>query len=362
MILLAFGTRPEAIKMGPIAACLTERKVPWIGLCTGQHTDLLRGTPADTDLRRSESLNLPSDGNVLRWLSTCEKAAHQWLLAHPNIGLVVIQGDTMSALAVARAAGGRSLAHVEAGVRSGDTHNPWPEEETRIAITKLVDWHYAPTSTAYANLVSEGIPLSQIRMTGNPIVSALARYTVATSSPSMGHVVVTLHRREFVQSANFKETINTLLNAMAWHGGIEFYWPMHPAVKQAIGELESIPKNLLLSAPWDYATAARMLATAKGTITDSGGIQEEAATLGVPCAVVRHVTDRPESIEAGTARLFPPTSDGVVAAVQCIAAETLPRSPTAVFGTPDSALQIALHLEEVHSRMMWTTSASVDLG
>lgn len=349
-LLLCWGTRPDAIKLGPVAAALDAAGTPWSGLCSGQHTDLLKGTPAETDLRRSTSLGLASTGNVLRWLATAERAYKKWFKAEgAETQIVVVQGDTMSALAAARAAleGGRLVCHVEAGLRSGDKNNPWPEEETRVELTRLADWHYAPTSKAFGNLMTEGVSLGRIRLTGNTVVSALARYTTAKPSPSKGHLLVTLHRREWLQGPAFKETIEALLQGVS-ELNVEVFWPVHPAVFAAAGPLFSqVPKNLFLVAPLPYGDAARLLATAHGVITDSGGIQEEAATLGVPAAVMRFVTDRPESVEAGVALLFPPTASGMKDALACVNSGALPRMPVNVFGGPEAAFEVAAHLSQL---------------
>src|SRR5205807_4624075 len=200
MILIAFGTRPEAIKLGPVAAELAADKVPFGLLAAGQHRELLVGTPAETDLAAASSLGLPSEGNVVRWLARARARVRVWLREHEEFDPVVVQGDTMSALAVARAAcdAGRAVAHIEAGVRSHDRANPWPEEQTRVEITELARWHYAATPTAWANLAQEGVPSSLIVLTGNPIVSALARYTAARPCGPQPHILVTLHRREWL--------------------------------------------------------------------------------------------------------------------------------------------------------------------
>jgi len=341
-LLLAFGTRPDSIKLGAIAAELMALHVPFQALCTGQHTSLLKGTPAEQELGRAESLTLASDGNVLRWHGRAERACARWLRAHPEAEIVVVQGDTMSALAAARAASleQRVIVHVEAGIRSHDRYNPWPEEDARVEIARLAAWHYAPTTTAYANLIAEGREPSRIRVTGNSIVSALARYTRARPSPAHAHVIVTLHRREWRLGLDFHGTVTALFEAVAEHAALQFIWPLHPAVAKTLGRA-SLPCNMVLAEPMPYANAAEGIATATGVLTDSGGVQEEAATLGVPCAVLRYVTDRPESIEAGVAQRFDPTPEGVRAAVTCIAGGVLPRRPSDVFGTVGAAAEIA---------------------
>src|SRR2546430_16454580 len=232
MILLAFGTRPEAIKLGPVAAELAAAKVAFGLLATGQHKELLVGPPAESALAAATSLGLPSEGNVMRWLARARVRARVWLREHEEFDPVVVQGDTMSALAVARAANdvGRAVVHVEAGVRSHDRANPWPEEQTRVELTELARWHYAPTPTAWANLAEEGVPSSFVVLSGNPIVSALARYTAARPQPAGAHILVTLHRREWLLGDTVTETVTALADAARNEPRVEFLWPVHPAV------------------------------------------------------------------------------------------------------------------------------------
>jgi len=352
MILIAFGTRPEAIKLGPVAAELAADKVPFGLLATGQHRELLVGTPAETDLAAASSLGLPSEGNVVRWLARARARVRVWLREHEEFDPVVVQGDTMSALAVARAAcdAGRAVAHIEAGVRSHDRANPWPEEQTRVEITELARWHYAATPTAWANLAQEGVPSSLIVLTGNPIVSALARYTAARPCGPQPHILVTLHRREWLLGDCVAEVVSALADAARAEPRVEFIWPVHPAVHARVnGAFASLPPNLIPTGPLEYGKCARVLASALGVLTDSGGLQEEAATLGVPCAVLRTVTDRPESVQAGVARCFAPDANGVKAAVAALTGGKLKRQALDVYGTPESAARIARHLAQVAS-------------
>jgi len=337
MLLLVFGTRPEAIKLGPVAAELRALGVPFATLCTGQHTDLLRGTPAESDLAGGTSLGLASSGNIVKYLRTAEMKLREYLEARPDYEVVVVQGDTMSALAAARAATiqERLLVHVEAGVRSGDVNNPWPEEDTRKEISQLADWHYAATPTAFANLLAEGVRHERIRLTGNPVVSALARYTSAKPVPPEPHILITMHRREWLRSADVKPVIDALERAAAEHPRVAFVWPVHPTVRKFFEGRVELGSPLLTGPPQPYERMALVLASSMGVITDSGGLQEESATLGVPCAVLRFATDRPESVEAGVARLFEPTATGVAAAVETFASGGVLRRLSAWFGSGD---------------------------
>ena len=364
MLMLIFGTRPEAIKLGPVAAELKLLGCQLNIVCTGQHSDLLRGTPAESDLAGATSLGLASDGSVLRWLRGAERA-----LAGPTgplSGIVVVQGDTMSALAGARAAAekGLVLAHVEAGVRSHRLTEPWPEEGFRVEIDRLADWYYAPTSTAFANLLAEGAPLTRIITTGNSVVSALARYAAATPKPPSDHCLVTMHRREWLEREGFMGVLDALQAAAREHPAARFIWPMHPAVAQRVGLMrawfETMPSNFMVVAPLPYREAISVLSHAFGVLTDSGGLVEEAATLGVPSVQLRNVSDRPEAIEVGVSQLCPPTADGVMQGVAALCGGAFPRCPTVVYGGVDSAAKVARHLASLDAASTVPTPLEVN--
>lgn len=345
MITLVYGSRPEALKLGPVAAELKALRAPFNVICTGQHTDLLKGTPAESDLSGGRNLGFASAGDVLRWLYRVEGALFQAL---SSTSLVVVQGDTMSALAGARAAakGNLLLAHVEAGVRSHNLTEPWPEEGFRTEITQLASWHYAPTANCFANLLAEGVRAERVRVTGNTVVSALARYTGASPQPPQSHLFVTLHRREWLQGKHFFEVLDAFGESATERPLIQFVWPMHPNILKRLSAkwLGSVPHNFRIIPALPYRDSIAVLSSAFGAITDSGGVAEEAATLGVPAIHLRNITDRPEAIEAGVARWEPPTREGVLNAVAIMAAGSIARRPSDCFGDITSASQVARHL------------------
>jgi UDP-N-acetylglucosamine 2-epimerase (non-hydrolysing) len=352
MILFVGGTRPEFIKLGPIADELGGLGVGPYVLATGQHSDLLKGTPAETDLANAESLGLASGGDVQNWMGKAVPALYRaYKRLKPSV--VVVQGDTMSAYAGALAAKtlGIPVAHIEAGVRSHDLTEPEPEERFRVAIAQIASQHYAPTKRAVENLLAEGIPKNRIVLSGNPVVSALARYANAkpVEKPE-NQVLITMHRREWLAKGerHVRQTVNAFVRAAQEHPETRFLWPMHPVVLKTLGKRPwEFARNLLVTPPLAYAEAVGQLGRSIGVATDSGGLQEESATLGVPCAVLRRVTDRPESVEAGVAELFYPGPMGVAQAIHCLITRQLPRKPIADFGTIDSARIIALHLANV---------------
>ncbi len=348
-ILLVWGTRPEAIKLGPVAYWLKRLGVNYTSLCTGQHTDLLEGTPVRTDLKDSESLGMASDGRIPAWKTRVQNILLK-RMKELDPKIVVVQGDTMSAESGAIVSNLLEipLAHIEAGVRSHDLNEPWPEEMTRVGITKMAKWHYAPTPTAFVNLLTEGISEESIRMTGNTVVSALRRYAPdvePTLSPDPT-IFVTLHRRE-VQT---RDTANKLYGAMVVaalkFSRIAFVWPMHPGFRKLLNRVKE-PNNLEITKPIPYWIFVERFARALGILTDSGGLVEEAATLGVPTAVLRKVNDRPEAEEVGIARRFDPTAAGVFDAVELLATKQIDRKAHDIYGSGDPAKRVAQHLAEM---------------
>lgn len=338
-----WGSRPEAIKLGPICAELPG----CVKISTGQHSELLKGTPAESDLADSISLGLESHGEVAKWVATAVPLI-QDELKRLNPALVVVQGDTMSAYAGMWAATtlGIPIAHVEAGLRSGTIDEPWPEERIRRSISVNARWHFAPTEHSRRNLWAEGIPDRQIFVTGNPVVSAIHRYADGTHKEiPESQILVTMHRREWTDmgTLHVRKTVEALFQMAKRYPDVQFLWPMHPAVVK-ISPIHAAP-NVRIVAPLGYREMIEELKRSIGIATDSGGLCEEAATLGVPCAILRNVSDRPEGIEAGLAKLFCPGPLGMKEAIRCLVARRLPRIPSDIYGKPDSASKIATHLK-----------------
>lgn len=338
-----YGTRPEAIKTGPVVSELRLRGIDPLLLCTGQHDSLLKGTPAESDLAQSVSLALPSDGNVPTWTATATGRLMAEFEARDVSG-VVVQGDTMSALAGARAANflGLPLYHVEAGIRSGNLAEPWPEEGIRTEIATLATWHYAPTETARRNLLGEGVCRDRILVTGNPVVSAIARYApdVKPAVTPGHHIVVTMHRRESREIGAIRDALAAAWQWAGLHPECDVIWPAHPGTGLSTIRAE----NFRVCEPLPYREMLQLVNRAVGIATDSGGLQEEAATLGVPCAVLRNVTDRPESVDLGRACLFPPGGTGIVKALDALWMRQIDRIPSDCYGTAQSARYIAAHI------------------
>lgn len=350
-VAFVYGTRAEAIKIGSIVAELRVLGIEPALICTGQHWSLLAGTPAETDLANSVSLGLPSSGVVGWWVAKAVLHVQKALL-NAKATSVVVQGDTMSVLAGAWAARrlGIPVIHVEAGIRSGDPEEPYPEERVRRGVARIAQLHLCATVENAANLRMEGVPESQIRVTGNSVVSSLARYTLnGRFSEPLPHILITMHRREWLETGEKRvmACIDAFAAAAARHQHLMFQWPMHPGVAAIVSRSHLKPSRwLLITDPLPYRSMSKLLAQSLGVATDSGGLQEEAATLGVPCAVLRRVTDRPESISAGLAARYDPTPAGIWAAVTALAAQKLPRKPSDCYGTPASATAIATAIRD----------------
>lgn len=346
MINLLFGTRPEAIKVGPVAAELRALGVPFSITCTSQHAELLQGTPAESDLSGAVSLTVARHDNLDLYAQNLTVACkNAWTVQRPTV--VVVQGDTVSALAGARAADqlGIPIAHVEAGVRSHDKE-PYPEEMYRVIIDSYAERLYCSTLHCFDNLQTL-VHGQEAFVTGNTVVSALFRYTtarpVAAPEPT---ILVTLHRRElYNDTKRFRAIKDKIAEEARKHRDITFVWPVHPATQTAAYSGFQRPHNVCLVDPMPYGECAAMLASSLGVLTDSGGLQEEAATLGVPCAVIREVSDRPESIEAGVAKLYGAKPESITKAVADLTGGVIPRKATNVYGHADAAALVATDLK-----------------
>jgi UDP-N-acetylglucosamine 2-epimerase (non-hydrolysing) len=345
MIAFVYGTRPEAIKISPVVEELRLLRARPRIICTGQHTDLLSGTPADTVLRDGVNLKIPSQNSVKDFLAVAIPRLRAYLAgAEPRV--VVVQGDTMSALAGARAAQALRIpvAHIEAGVRSW-ADEPWPEECIRREITRVATRHYAATGRAMDHLALEGVAPCRVVLSGNPGISALYQYTDARPRDAVGHtIVITLHRRELRIKGLVPGLLAQLQRAVRAAPQYTFLWPVHPAIRQdsTFPHPDHMPRNLTVLGPVPYRVMTDFVAGASGVLTDSGGLVEEAATLGVPTAILRHHNDRHEAVEAGIAKRFDP--EEVEAAVAWLVGGTTARTPTDVYGTATSAGRIAADL------------------
>ena len=307
-VLAVVGTRPEAIKMAPIVLRLRqEPKTFRVTLCTtAQHRGLLDSPLGLFGLRPDVDLDLMQPNQTLNGLCSRIFEGIDACLAEQRPDWLLVQGDTTTVMAAALAGFHRCVrvAHVEAGLRTGDLENPFPEEMNRRVADLVSSLHLAPTRRAAEALRREGILDSQIHVTGNTVVDALL--WIAGTEPAAADskmVLITSHRRE-----SFGEPMRRAFRGIARLArrfpDHSFVFPVHPNpnVAAAAGVLQGIP-NVRLVEPADYRQFVSWLRSARLVITDSGGVQEEAPTFGTPVLVLRDMTERPEGVERGVARL-----------------------------------------------------------
>lgn len=319
-LLVVFGTRPEAIKLFPVIRALQAEPGLDTSVCvTGQHRALLDPVLGLAGIRPDIDLDVMTPGQSLDALTGRLLAGIGTVLDAAPPACVIVQGDTASAKCAALAAYYRRLpvAHVEAGLRSGNLHHPWPEEGNRRIIGMLADLHFAPTERAAGALRAEGVDPSRIHMTGNSGIDALLHVRellrarklsapivddLATRFPGRRIIAVTCHRRENLAGLH---AVAAALRTLAARPDIALVLPLHPnpdigtAFRAA---LQGLP-NVALIEPLHYPDFVALLDACHAVLTDSGGVQEEAPALGKPVLVMRETTERPEGVAAGTARL-----------------------------------------------------------
>jgi len=320
VILVVVGTRPEVIKMAPVLAALQRQSkcVRPILCSTGQHRELVEQALGIFDLRPDVSLDVMEPNQSLSSLTAALFVALDTVVRETHADWIVAQGDTASGMVSAMTAFYIQLrfAHVEAGSRTGDRLSPFPEEMNRVMADKLATLMFAPTERSRQNLLAEGAAASAIRVTGNTVVDAVLAIAKRSYDWTAGPlacvplekhlVLVTAHRREsFGQAlALHCEAIERL--ARRFSRDVHIIWPLHPnpnVFSQVRARLNGIA-NISLIEPLDYVSQVHLMRRVALILTDSGGIQEEAPTFGVPVLILREKTERPEGIEAGVARLI----------------------------------------------------------
>lgn len=350
--LFVLGTRPEAIKLAPMLRAFMKRSLPFRVIATGQHTDLFEQT-GFADEFPVEHLNLPSANDPLAYVQMAQNALGASVGPDLPRGLIV-QGDTASAVAGGRWArlAGIPMAHVEAGLRSGHLNDPWPEERFRIELDCRSTWLFAPSALALQHLLDMRSyqKRAQVFLVGNTVVDALLETGIAPVKPSArdNRVLVTLHRRESF-GAPMAEILSGLIRAAIQFPTTQFLWPLHPNPQVSRVLLgTNLPANLRLAAPLGYREFLGLLAASRACLTDSGGVVEEACTLGVPTAIARDHTERQEAIAAGSAILAHRTSDTIATAIAT--ALTMHPEPSNTFGDGHAASRIADVLQSTTPR------------
>jgi UDP-N-acetylglucosamine 2-epimerase (non-hydrolysing) len=329
-LLLVFGTRPEAIKMAPVALGLRGQSGEFeTVLCsTGQHESMLNQTLSAFGLKPDIDLKLMTPRQTLADLTARAVGALDNIITRVRPDLVVVQGDTTSAMVGTLAAyyHRTPVAHVEAGLRTDDPYEPFPEEGNRRLIGTLAALHFAPTSSAAYRLQQEGVPEGRIFVTGNTVIDSLLRVrensghggNLARPS-SRRRVLVTMHRREN-RGAALEGTCRALLQLVDRNTDVEVVFPVHssPFVREPVKRLLSGHARIILTDPLGYQEFILLMDSCHLILTDSGGIQEEAPALGKPVLVLRDTTERPEAINAGTARLVGPDPTRVLSATETL--------------------------------------------
>lgn len=317
-----FGTRPEAIKLGPVVKALKAEPGIELTVCTtGQHREMLKQVLDLFEIVPDVDLDLMTPGQTLTDITRRVLEKLSPMLAERPVDWLLVQGDTTTAFAAGLAAFYAKIpvAHVEAGLRSGDIYQPFPEEVNRKMVSTFAALHFAPTPETRDNLLKEGIAAEAIKVTGNSVIDALLYFQkrldedeeLAQSferqfdflDPTRRLILVTGHRRE-----NFEGGIDRMCAALleiAGRGDVQIVYPVHPNpnVRGPVGQILANKDGIHLLDPLDYLPFVYMMTKAEIILTDSGGIQEEAPALGKPVLVTRETTERPEGVAAGTAKL-----------------------------------------------------------
>ncbi len=321
-ILTVFGTRPEAIKLAPVVrAFQAAAGVEHVTCVSGQHRQMLDQVLAVFDITPEHDLNIMKPGQSLDHVTTAALTGVGAVMDEIRPDWVIVQGDTATAFAAALAGFYRKVkvAHVEAGLRTGNLLSPWPEEGNRKLIGQITSLHFPPTETSADNLRREAVPEKDISVTGNTVIDALQWVAgrlqndaalrnefdgkFSFINPAKRLVLVTGHRRE-----NFDgglERVCIALRQIAERGDVEIVYPVHlnPNVQATARQVLGDNASVHLIEPQDYLPFVYLMQRSYMIVTDSGGIQEEAPGLGKPVLVTRDTTERPEAITAGTARL-----------------------------------------------------------
>ena len=349
-VALVFGTRPEAIKMAPLALALnSESSLDTRIVVTGQHRQMLDQVLDLFALKPDQDLNLMQHGQSLSGLTSRAITALEAAFAADRPDLVLVHGDTTTTMVASLSAFYHQIpvGHVEAGLRTGDIWAPWPEEVNRQIVGRIASMHFAPTERARQNLLCEGVDDAKIFVTGNTVIDALQWVTarlekaaeegalelaslmvqnVAGALPAPATmqalqqivegdarmVLITGHRRENL-GEGFRNICNALNRLADDFPEVHFVYPVHlnPRVQAPVNELLGTVKNIHLISPLDYLPFTFLMNHSTLVLTDSGGIQEEAPGLGKPVLVMRDVTERPEGVDAGTVKLVGTCQDAI---------------------------------------------------
>jgi UDP-N-acetylglucosamine 2-epimerase (non-hydrolysing) len=322
-VLTVFGTRPEAIKMAPLALQLAADERFESRVCvTAQHREMLDQVLTLFELTPEYDLNIMKPGQDLNDITCSILQGLKPVLEEFKPNIVLVHGDTATTFATTLACYYQQIAvgHVEAGLRTGNLYSPWPEEGNRKLTGALAAVHFAPTETSKQNLLKEGVSPGAIHVTGNTVIDALLDVTrkldthhalskeLSTRFPMLDDtkrlILVTGHRRESF-GGGFERICQALVDTAQNYPDTQILYPVHlnPNVREPVNRLLANVENVHLIEPQDYLPFVYLMNRAHIILTDSGGIQEEAPSLGKPVLVMRDTTERPEAVEAGTVKL-----------------------------------------------------------
>lgn len=333
-VMVVFGTRPEAIKMAPVVEALKATPgIETIVAVTAQHRQMLDQVLDLFGIVPDEDLNVMQPGQTLAGLTSRILQGMYEVIARRKPDIVLVHGDTTTTFATSMAAfyNRTAIGHVEAGLRTGNLYSPWPEEANRKLTGILTALHFAPTERSRDNLLAEGVSAEHIHVTGNTVIDALLAVVEKIRSnplleselaarfpfldPGKRLILVTGHRRE-----NFGDGFEQMckaLKAIAERGDTQVVYPVHlnPNVQEPVNRILGDQPAVHLIEPQDYLPFVYLMSRSHIIVTDSGGIQEEAPSLGKPVLVMRDTTERPEAVDAGTVRLVGTDSQKIVGAV-----------------------------------------------
>ncbi|MDX2358773.1 UDP-N-acetylglucosamine 2-epimerase (non-hydrolyzing) [Dietzia sp. PP-33] len=317
-LMVVYGTRPEAIKVAPVIKALEAHPdYSVVVTVTGQHREMLDQVNSLFRIVPDHDLDLMEPGATLNSLASRTLSSVGSVIAEERPDAVLVQGDTSTAFLAGLAAFYEQVPviHVEAGLRTGDLASPFPEEGNRQLLSRIAQLHLAPTATSKANLLSEGVDAAMIAVTGNTVIDALFEtigVPVDFAEQRVGDVVegthpfvlVTAHRRESWGDP-MREAMNAVRDVALRHPELTWLVPMHrnPIVREVVGGVLGDLPQVVLCEPLDYHQFCHAMKAAQLVLTDSGGVQEEAPSLGKPVLVMRANTERPEAVDAGTVRL-----------------------------------------------------------
>ncbi len=325
-ILCVVGTRPEAIKMAPVILAL--KKESWANvrvLATAQHRQMLDQVLSFFDIEPDIDLDIMRPNQALTTLTARLLLELDEVLLAEKPDVVLVQGDTTTVMAVALACFYHRIliGHVEAGLRTWDIQNPFPEEANRVITGRLARWHFAPTESSRQNLLREGVAKQNIIVTGNTVIDALLM--TASKNIELGLnidtnkrlVLITSHRRENFGEP-FRQICQALYTLAESNADVQFLYPVHPNpnVKDVAHEILGECSNIYLCEPLDYAPFVAAMKQSYFIISDSGGVQEEAPALGKPVLVLREETERPEAVEQGVVKLVGANYHAIVTEAQ----------------------------------------------